>query len=49
MFIDKKDLVVRRESISVETGVELNVSKHRFQSWFMRLAKILLMLYFKTH
>jgi len=47
--MDKKSLVVRRESISVETGIELNISEHRFQSWFMRLAKILLMLHFKTH
>jgi len=47
--MDKKGLVVRRESISVEIEVKLNMSEHRFQSWFIRLAKILLMLYFKTY
>ena len=47
--VGKENLVVGEENIPMGVGAGFNTSMYRSQSWFIRIARILFILYSKAH
>jgi len=48
-LVENRSLIIEREKIPAIVEIGLEIKMYRFQSWFIRLANIVLVLYSKTY